>query len=118
MNYIIKYLRLIATTFCLTSYSLSFVSTAHADNFRVRIIRISSAPVTGDVIIQIKPGKNETDFTEKSRAMLVGSDLYTDRAMATLLTAISLNSEVIISVTNPPSFDDIQAITNIKLIVP
>ena len=98
--------------------SFAFSANAFAGKYRVQIIRLSTDSVSGDVVLQIKPGKNETAFTGKSRAMLLGSDPGTDRTMATILTAITINAELIISVTNPPTFDDIQTISEATLIVP
>lgn len=104
-------------TIFLVLLNISFATNAFAGTYRVKIIRVSTDAASGDVIIQIKPGKNETDFTGKARAMLVGSDPGTDRAMAVLLTAISLNAEMLIVVTNPPTFDDIQTISKTTLLV-
>jgi len=89
-----------------------------ADDFRVKIKKIGPESGSGDVIIQIKPGSNEDEFSGKARVMLLGSDPGTNRAMATLLTAVTLGAEVIIDVTNPPSYDDIQVINSMSLIAP
>ena len=91
---------------------------ALADTYRVKIKRIGAETVSGDVILRIKPGTNETDFSGTARVMLLGSDPGTNRAMATLLTAVSVQTEVYIVVINPPSFDDIQVISSTSLIAP
>ena len=93
-------------------------SNALADNFRVSIKRITTEPVSGDVIIQVKPGTNEEEFSGKARIMLLGSDPGTNRILANLLTAVALKAEVIIDVTNPPTYDDIQVINSASLIAP
>jgi hypothetical protein len=97
---------------------LALSSNALADRFRIKVNRIGPESGSGDVIIQIKPGKNEDEFSGKARVMLLGSDPGTNRAMATLLTAVTLGAEVIIDVTNPPSYDDIQVINSMSLVAP
>lgn len=97
---------------------LVICSNALADNFRVKIKRITTEPVSGDVIIQVKPGTNEEEFSGKARIMLLGSDPGTNRTVANLLTAVALKAEVIIDVTNPPTYDDIQVINSASLIAP
>lgn len=98
--------------------SLVLCSGVMADTFRVKVKRVTAEAGNGDIIIQVKPGSGETDFTEKSRVMLVGTDPGTDRAMAVLLTAVSLNTEVLIEVANPPSFNDVQIVTSLSLVPP
>ena len=100
----------------ITLLSLVLCTGVMADSFRVKIKRVTVEAGNGDIIIQVKPGTGEKDFTEKSRVMLVGTDPGTDRAMAALLTAASLNTEVLIDVANPPSFNDIQVVTRLSLI--
>ena len=99
---------------------LGFViaATAVAGNYRVKIKRIGPESASGDVIIKIKPGSNEKDFTGTANVMLLGDDPGTNRAMATLLTAVSLGAEVIIDVPDPPSSEDIQVITSLSIIAP
>ena len=119
MNNIIKKLkRHVANALVLALLVFMPATNVLADNYRVKIKRIGPESATGDVIIRIKPGKNETDFTGTARVMLVGIDPGTNRGMATLLTAISLNAEVLVNVANPPSFDDIQIITSMSMIAP
>ena len=99
---------------------LGFVSATNvlAENYRVKIKKISPETDSGNVIIQVKPGNNEDGFAGKANVMLVGTDPGTNRALAALLTAVSLNAEVIIDVANPPSIDDIQITTKVTLIAP
>ena len=97
---------------------LVMCSHALADNFRVRIKRITTEPVSGDVIIQVKPGTNEEAFSGKARVMLLGSNPGTNRTLANLLTAVALKADVIIDVTNPPTYDDIQVIDSASLVAP
>ena len=105
-----------AAVLALLGFALS--TNALADNYRVIIKKIGPESASGDVIIQVKPGNNEDGFTGKANVMLVGTDPGTNRAMATLLTAVSLNAEIIINLANPPSIDDIQVPTRVTLIAP
>jgi hypothetical protein len=89
-----------------------------AGNYRVIVKRITPDTTTGDVIVRVKPGKNENDFSGTAKVMLAGNDLGTDRAVAIMLTAVSLGAEVIIDVPNPPSSDNIQTINSVGLITP
>lgn len=118
MNRKIKFIRPIATALGLALLGFALTTTALADNYRVKINKIGPESTTGDVIIQVKPGTNEVEFSGKARVMLVGSDPGTNRALATLLTAVTIGAEVIIDVTNPPSNDDIQVINSTSLIAP
>jgi len=118
MNSIIKFNRPLANVLVLALLVFMLPANVLADKYRARITKITPESATGDVIIQVKPGKNEDAFTGKARVMLVGTDPGTNRALATLLTAVSLNAEVIVEVANPPSSDDIQVITSVGLISP
>ena len=89
-----------------------------AENYRAVVKRITPDTSTGDVIVRIKPGKNESDFSGTAKVMLAGNDLGTDRAVAILLTAVSLGAEVLIDVPNPPSIDNTQTINSVGLITP
>ena len=103
---------------CLSLLGLASSSSAFADNYRVKVKRIGPESASGDVIIQVKPAAGEKGFSGKARFMLAGNDPGTDRSMATLLTAVSLNADVIVDVTSTPSFYDIQVINAVSLIVP
>ena len=89
-----------------------------ADNYRVVVKRITPTTTTGDVVVRIKPGKNESNFSGTAKVMLAGNDLGTNRAVAILLTAVSLGAEVLIDVPNPPSSDSLQIINSVGLIAP
>ena len=118
MNRVINFIRPFAITAVLAVLGFALSTNALAETYRVKIKRIGPESTTGDVFIQVKPGKNEDAFTDKARVMLAGTDPGTNRATATLLTAVSLQAEVFIDVPNPPSFDDIQVITSVSMIVP
>jgi len=118
MNSTKNYLRRAARTLVLSLLGFALSSNALADNYRVKIKTIRPEAATGDVIIQVKPGTNEKNFTGKARVMLVDGEPGTNRLMATLLTAVSLNTEVIINVTNPPSYEEIQTVISTSLIAP
>jgi len=91
---------------------------ALADNYSVKVKKVRSDVTTGDIVIQVKPGTSEKNFTGKARVMLSSNDLGTNRALATLLTAVSLNTDVIVDVPNPPSYGDIQAISSLSMVAP
>ena len=118
MNNTIKFINPAANVLILILLGFVLATNALADKYRARITKITPESATGDVIIQVKPGKNEDAFTGKARVMLVGTDPGTNRALATLLSAVSLNAEVIVEVANPPSSVDIQVITSVGLISP
>ena len=118
MNRVIKFIRPLARAAGLAMLGFALSTNALAESYRVKIKKIGPDSATGDVIIQVRPGSNEDAFTGKALVKLADNDLGTNRAMATLLTAVSLNAEVIIDVPNPPSLDNIQTITSTTLIAP
>ena len=71
----------------------------------------------GNVVVNILPGTNETRFTEKSRGRIYGDNLGGKNMYATLLTAISMNKEVVVNMVNTPSLAEIQEITGVALVV-
>ena len=118
MNSIIKFNRPLTKVLVLALLVFMLPASVLADSYRVIVKRVATESATGDVIVRIKPGKNEKDFSDTADVMLVGSDIGTNRSLATLLTAVSLGAEVIIDVPNPPSSDDKQAVTSVSLIAP
>ena len=118
MNNTRKFTRAVTSTVGLTLLGCVLATNVLADNYRVKIKSIRPESATGDIIIQVKPGTNEKNFSGKARVMLVGSDPGTNRALAAMLTAVSLKAEVVINVINPPSYADIQAIISSSLIAP
>ncbi|RLA03406.1 MAG: hypothetical protein DRQ45_02960 [Gammaproteobacteria bacterium] len=118
MNRVINFIRPFASTAGLAVLGLALSANVLAESYRVKIKRIGPESATGDIIIQVKPGSNEDAFTGKALVMLEDTDPVKNQAMATLLTAVSLNAEVIIDVPNPPSFNNIQIITSTTLIAP
>ena len=115
MNNTIKFINPAANVLILILLGFVLATNALADKYRVQIYRIGPESATGDIIIRVKPGKSEDSFIGKALVMLVGTDPGTNRALATLLTAVSLKTEVIIEVSNPPS-SDIQVITSLSLV--
>jgi len=109
-------LRALLRTIGLAIIGLMLSANALADNYKVKIKSLRVESISGNIIIQVKPGNNEKGFSGKARVMLANADNGTNRAMALLLSAISLNTEAIINVTNPPSYDDIQSIISISLV--
>ena len=118
MKRIIKFNRPLTNVLVLALFVFMLPANVLADNYRVIVKRVATEAATGDVIVRIKPGKNEEDFSGTANVMLVGIDIGTNRGLATLLTAVSLDAEVIIDVPNPPSSDNIQTVTSISLIAP
>ena len=105
-------------TLALAAAGLALSANVLAANYKVKIKSLRVEPVSGDIIIQVKPGANEKGFSGKARVMLLGSSTGTNRSLALLLTAVSLNTEAIINVTNPPTYDDIQTLDSISLSAP
>jgi len=97
---------------------LALTSNAYAEFYDVKVKKIAAKSDTGDVVIQIKPGKEENGFSGKARAMLLGTDPGTNKSLAILLTAVSLGTEVTIQVNDTPTYDIIQVITSTGLIAP
>jgi|GEM_PF-3930022 len=118
MNIKTKLTRPIATALGVAFLGLVITATAVAGNYRVKIKRIGPESASGDVIIKVRPGTNEKDFTGNANVMLMGDDPGTNRAMATLLTAVTLGADVIIDVPDPPSINDIQVINSLSIIAP
>lgn len=99
--------------------SLTFTTNSFADWYDVKILKISPRSASGDVFIQVAPGVNETKFTvDPSRVILLGTDKGTSTIMDLLLTAISLNSEVSISVARKPTWVNPQIVTSVGFTAP
>jgi len=111
-------IRFFLLTLCLSVSGMLVSSPAMADKFRVKIRKIESDMASGDVMVQIKPASGESGFTGKVQVLLPGSDIGINRALATLLTAVSLGAEVVIKVPFPPSADVIQPVTGLSVVVP
>jgi len=118
MNIKTKLTRLIVAALGVAFLGFVITATAVAGNYRVKIKKVGPESASGDVLIKIKPGTNEKDFTGAASVMLMGDAPGTNRAMATLLTAVSLGAEVIINVPDPPSYDNIQIINSLSIIAP
>ncbi len=98
--------------------SLMLTANSLAANFTVKIAAVVPRAANGDVVVQFDPGTGETRFTERSRGLLLGDDIGTNKVMAVLLTAITLNSEVTILMDNAPTFKPVQVIQSAGLVAP
>ena len=86
--------------------------------YTVKVTQIVPRSASGDVFVQFKPGASETRFTQTARGVLLGGDTGTNKVMAVLLTAITLNAEITILLDNVPSFANIQVIQSTGLVAP
>ena len=102
----------IAKTFGIFLLTLALIPNVQADKYRVQIKMVTPQSDTGDVVILFKPGKNEDGFSGKAKAMLIGTDLGTNKSLAVILTAVSMEKDVIIEVETMPTRDIIQIITS------
>lgn len=82
---------------------LAFIPSAHAEFYKVKIKKITPQSVSGDVLIEFKPGSTESGFSGKAKAMLLGTDLGTHESLAVLLAAVSLGTEAIVELGFVPS---------------
>lgn len=86
--------------------------------YTVKVTQIVPRSASGDVFVQFNPGTVETRFTQTARGVLLGGDTGTNKVMAVLLTAITLNAEITILLDNVPSFANIQVIQSTGLVAP
>jgi hypothetical protein len=103
----------IAKAFGIFLMTLALIPGAYADSYKVIIKKITQASDTGDVVLLIKPGEKEDGFSGKAKGVLLGTDLGTNKALAVVLTATSMEKEVIIEVETMPTSDVIQTITSV-----
>ena len=89
-----------------------------ADFYTAKITQVVPRAASGDVFVQFVPGTGETRFTALSRGILVGTDTGTNKIMAVLLTAITLNTDVTLLMDNVPSFASAQVIQSAGLKAP
>ena len=90
-------------------------TSASATWYRCTITQVSPK-VDGSVAVQFLPGTNEQQFTEKSRATINPEDVGAKNILATILTAISLDKNVMISLAVAPSMD-YQDINGLSLVM-
>ena len=86
--------------------------------YKVKVTQIVPRSASGDVFVQFNPGASETRFTQTARGVLLGGDTGTNKVMAVLLTAITLNAEITMLLDNVPSFANIQVIQSTGLVAP
>jgi len=118
MNITKKVIRPVTCALGLALLSTAFSTNVLAQNYRMKVKKVRVESASGDVILQVKPGNKEKNFSGKARVMLIGTDPGTNRAMATILTAVSLQAEITVDVANPPSYVDIQVISSTSLVAP
>ena len=92
------------------------VSNVFAGNYEVKLIR-SKVLNTGEVVLQVRPGVSETYFTGLARLNIAADDPGKNAMYATILTAISLNKEVVAVATNHPSWESPQYIDAVSIIM-
>jgi hypothetical protein len=95
---------------CIALLLLAFAPNAQAEFYKIVIKKITPQSVSGDVIIQFKPGRKEDGFSGKAKAKLLGTALGTNRSLAVLLAAVSLGTEAVIELPAVPSNDVVQTI--------
>ena len=101
--------------------ALCFILTANtfaADFYTAKITQVVPRAASGDVFVQFVPGTGETRFTGLARGVLVGTDTGTNKIMAVLLTAITLNADVTLLLDVVPSFATPQVIQSAGLKAP
>jgi hypothetical protein len=113
-----KLLRQIGKVFGVFLMAMALSTSAFAEKYRVQILKVTSVSDTGDVIIQFKPGGKEDGFDGRARAMLLGTDLGANKSLAIILSAVSLDAEVLIQVESPPTNDFVQVISSIGFSAP
>ena len=103
----------IAKAFGMFLLTLALIPAAYAESYKVIIKRITQESDTGDVVLLFKPGAKEDGFSGKAKGVLLGTDLGTNKSLAVILTAVSMEKEVIIEVETMPTNDFIQTITSV-----
>ena len=103
-------IRLVTNITSIALLLLAFTPNAQAEFYNIVIKRITPQSVSGDVVIQFKPGRKEDGFNGKAQARLLGTDLGTNRSLAVLLAAVSLGTEAVIELPAAPSNDVVQTI--------
>jgi hypothetical protein len=91
------------------------VTNASAAWYGAKITNVTPRP-DGTVSLKFSNGTGETACTESNgvcRAQINANDLGAKNMLATVLTAVSLNSEVTLSLASPPSyvFQDVNGIS-------
>ena len=102
-------------------FALCFMVTTNsfaADFYTAKITQVVPRAASGDVFVQFVPGTGETRFTGLARGVLLGTDTGTNKIMAVLLTAITLNTDVTLLVDVVPSFATPQVILSAGLKAP
>lgn len=94
---------------------MALASNVYASSYNVEVKKITAISDTGDVVVLFKPGEKEDGFKGKAKGMLLGTDLGSNKALSVVLSAISLDKEIIIQVESPPTIDFIQVITSTGL---
>jgi len=91
------------------------VTNASAAWYQCKIAGITNT--TDELVnVNLEPGTGETRFTERGRARIFLSDPGAKGMLATLLTAVSLNMEIKVSLDTAPSVTN-QDILGLNLVV-
>lgn len=71
----------------------------------------------GSARVQILPGEGEDRFTGTARGEILAGDPGANKMLAVILTAISMTKEVSIWFTNDPSWEPVEQIKGVGLVV-
>lgn len=94
------------------------VSPSYATWYQATVFQVVPRTSSGNVLVQLKPGPNETRFTGTVRGILPGSEAGASKLLAVLLTATALKSPVTIEMASVPSWNPPQVITGVGLVAP
>ncbi len=72
----------------------------------------------GQIRMQLLPGTGETRFTNMVRVAIDPADPGAKNMYATILTAISLGTEITVNCATVPTWDPIKKITTVGLVAP
>jgi len=104
----------IAKAFSTVMLTLALIPGAYADTYKVIIKKITQKSDSGDVVLLFNPGE-KNGFSSKAKGVLLGTDLGTNKSLAVILTAVSMDKEVIIGMDAMPSNYVTQTITSVGM---
>jgi len=104
----------IAKAFSTVMLTLALIPGAYADTYKVIIKKITQKSDSGDVVLLFNPGE-KNGFSGKAKGVLLGTDLGTNKSLAVILTAVSMDKEVIIGMDAMPSNYVTQTITSVGM---
>ena len=105
----------IAKAFSTVLLTLALIPGAYADTYKVIIKMITQKTDSGDVVLLFKPGEKENGFSGKAKGVLLGTDLGTNKSLAVILTAVSMDKAVSLGMDAMPSTYVTQTITSVGM---